>query len=130
RLMSLFRSTATVLSPAGFGIAGSPAVSVSGVNVRPTPKPGSEVCSSAPPGTRSSLIPAAVAAETLAASRTAAIETLRARDKGHLRDGCLGREQRAVSSGEHEARRGSSRLVLDPCEIDPRRRGMADEVAS
>src|SRR5689334_6368212 len=85
RLMSLFWSTATVLSPEGFGIAGLPAGSTSGVNVRPTPKAGSQVCASAPPGTVSVLMPAAFALETTAANKIAVIHALRARDKGHLR---------------------------------------------
>src|SRR5436190_10103663 len=87
RLTSLFLSTATVLSPDGLGIAGSPAVSVSGVKTRPTPKPGAQNSSSAPPGTRSCLYvggAAAAAAADTARSRIA-VETWRATDKGHLR---------------------------------------------
>src|SRR6266545_6273041 len=83
--MSLFCSTATVLSPEGLGFAGSATVSVSGVNVRPTPKPGNHVASSVPPGTRSCLIStAAPPTATHATSPSAAIETLRTNSKEHL----------------------------------------------
>src|SRR5262249_41903652 len=106
RLMSLFCSTATVLSPVGFGIAGSPAASVSGVNERPTPKPGSQVCSSAPPGTRSCLIATHVpapAADALRSNSNIALETFDTTDKEHLRVSGLG------DWGEHWGHRASTK---------------------
>src|SRR5438445_736309 len=85
RLMSTFRTTADVLSPDGLWIAGLPPVSVSGVNERPTPKPGNHVCSSEPPGTRSCFTTTAAPATAIhATSPSAAHETLRTTHKEHL----------------------------------------------
>src|SRR6185436_17109392 len=88
RPVSLFVSTATVLSPDGLGDAGSPGDNVSGVKMRPTPKPGAQYCSNTPPGTRSCLKMggAASALAANAAMTKIAADTLRAKDKGHLRD--------------------------------------------
>src|ERR1044072_240447 len=86
RLVATVWRTATVLSPDGLGIAKSPAGSVSGVNTRPTPKPGDHVRSSAPPGTRSCFPTTAPAAGASTASSVTTISILFARDIGDLRE--------------------------------------------
>src|SRR5262245_62969057 len=106
RLMSLFCSTATVLSPEGLGLAGSPAGSVSGVNDRPTPKPGSHVSSSAPPGTRSCFTGGrgpATATPWASTNTNNALETFDTTDKGHLRVSGLG------DGKEHWSHRASTK---------------------
>src|SRR5262245_53975372 len=87
RLMSLFVSTPTVLSPVGVGIAGWPGGSESGVRLRPTPNPGAQNSWSAPPVTCSSLTVGTdwTAADAGKAIRNIRIDARRARDNGHLR---------------------------------------------
>src|SRR6058998_2776605 len=127
RLMSTFCNTATVLSPEGLGIAGFPAVSVSGVNERPTPKPGNHVCSSVPPGTRSCFTTTAAPATAIhATSPSAAHETLRTTHKEHLPVSvtCYASAtdhppMTPVSlTSQHEPRGGDRPSAREPCEVD------------